>query len=314
MRILLTGSDGQVGRALSTVLSALGEVTATDRTALDLSQPGQVGSKVRVLRPDLIINAAAYTDVERAESEEELAFTVNAESVGELARTGRALGIPLVHYSTDYVFDGSKASPYVEEDRTAPLSVYGRSKLEGETRIRESGCAHLILRTSWVYAATGRNFLQTMLRLSGERDELRIVEDQIGAPTFADFIATATAQMIRQRESNDALGERVQRGETVHLVNSGATNWLGFASAIFDHPVVRARYRVPRLVGINSSEYPTRAIRPKNSVLSTEKARTVWNLSVPDWRESLEECLSLLEPDHALPKSSEKRTISSSPR
>lgn len=294
MRILLTGSSGQVGRALVTALAPLGVVAAVDRSMIDLAQPELIRARVVALRPDLIVNAAAYTDVERAEREEDAAMTANGVSVGELADTARELDVPLVHYSTEYVFDGNKTSAYVEDDPTAPLSAYGRSKLDGENRIRDSGCAYLILRTSWVYAATGRNFLTTMLRLAAEREEMRVVDDQVGAPTFAGFIAASTAQMINESMSSAAARRRVEMGDTVHLVNGGATSWFGFASAIFASDVVRERGPAPRLVPIKSSEFPMRARRPANSRLSTEKARTVWKLQVPDWRESLSECLSQL--------------------
>lgn len=294
MRILLTGSGGQVGRSLTTALAPLGSVIATDRSTFDMSQPEQIRTRVAMLRPDLIVNAAAYTDVERAELEEQSALTINGVSVGELAAAARELSVPLIHYSTDYVFDGTKTLPYVEEDQPAPLSAYGRSKLDGEHRIRDSGCAHLILRTGWVYAATGRNFLTTMLRLATEREELRVVDDQVGAPTFAGYIAAATAKILEQTFSSDAARRRVDDGDTVHLVNGGVTSWFGFASEIFASDSVRQRTRVPRLIAIKSSEFPTRARRPTNSQLSSEKGRTVWNLKVLDWRESLADCLSQL--------------------
>lgn len=295
MRILLTGSSGQVGRALATALAPLGSVIATDRSSFDLARSERVRARAAALQPDLIVNAAAYTDVERAEQEEEAATAINGVSVGELAAAARELRVPLVHYSTDYVFDGSKASPYVEQDPTGPLSAYGRSKLDGENRIRDSGCAYLILRTSWVYAATGRNFLTTMLRLAAEREELRVVDDQFGAPTFAGFIASSTAQMISEIVSSDAARSRVEEGNTVHLVNGGATSWHGFALEIFASELVRKRARPPHLVAIKSNEFATRARRPANSQLSTEKARGLWKLSVPDWRESLAECLTQLQ-------------------
>ena len=294
MQILLTGSDGQVGRYLATALGPLGNVIATNRSTLDLSQPQHVQAQVMALAPDVIVNAAAYTDVERAESEEQSALTINGVSVGELADAARERQIPLIHYSTDYVFDGTKALPYVEEDLCAPLSAYGRSKLDGELRIRSSGCAHLILRTSWVYAEAGRNFLTTMLRLASEREELRVVDDQFGSPTFAGFIADATAQIIEQIIASNTARRRVDDGDTVHLVNSGATNWFGLASEIFASDSVRRRVNTPRLVPIKSSEFQTRARRPSNSRLSIEKARTVWKLQVPDWRESLAVCLGRL--------------------
>ena len=294
MRILLTGSGGQVGRALLTALAPIGNVIATDRSSFDLARPEQIRARVATLRPDVIVNAAAYTDVERAELEEQVALTINGVSVGELAAAARELRVPLIHYSTDYVFDGTKKSPYVEGDQPAPLSAYGRSKLDGENRIRDSGCAHVILRTSWVYAETGRNFLTTMLRLAAEREELRVVDDQVGAPTFAGFIAAATAQIIEQFISSDAARRRVDEGDIVHLANGGATSWFGFASEIFANEAIRQRVRVPHLIPIKTSEFPTRAQRPANSRLSTEKARTVWKLPVPDWRESLADCISQL--------------------
>ncbi len=294
MRILLTGRNGQVGRCLTTALAPLGDVVASDRTTLDLLQPQHVRARVAALAPDVIVNAAAYTDVERAELEEPSALTINGISVGELAEAARERQVPLIHYSTDYVFDGAKPLPYVEEDLPAPLSAYGRSKLDGEQRIRASGCPHLILRTSWVYAAAGRNFLTTMLRLATEREELRVVDDQFGAPTFAGFIATATAQMLRNIVSSDAARQQVINGDTVHVVNGGVTSWFGFASEIFANRLTQQHVRTPRLVPIKTGEFPTRARRPANSHLSTEKARTVWDLHVPGWQQSLADCLRQL--------------------
>lgn len=294
MRILLTGSGGQIGRALTTALAPLGSVIATDRSTFDMSKPEHIRTRVAALRPHVIVNAAAYTDVERAEVEEQSALTVNGISVGELAAAARESRVPLIHYSTDYVFDGTKSLPYVEEDEPAPLSAYGRSKLDGEHRVHDSGCAHLILRTGWVYAATGRNFLTTMLRLATEQEELRVIKDQVGAPTFAGFIAAATVKILEQVFSNDAARRRVFDGDIVHLANGGATSWFGFASEIFASDLVRQRLRAPRLIAIKSSEFSTRARRPANSQLSTEKGRSVWNLQVPDWHESLADCLRQL--------------------
>ena len=294
MRILLTGKDGQVGRCLAAMLAPLGNVMATDRTTFDLSEPQRIRAAVAALAPDMIVNAAADTDVESAELDEQRALTVNGVSVGELADAARARQVPLVHFSTDYVFDGTKTVPYVEDDPPAPLSAYGRSKLDGEERIRSSGCAYLIVRTGWVYAASGRNFLTTMLRLASEREELRVVDDQLGAPTFAGFVATATVRMLREISSSDDARERVDRGETVHVVNGGVTSWFGFASEIFASRLVQQRVRAPKLVPIKSENFSTRARRPANSTLSTERARTVWNLQIPGWRESLAVCLDEL--------------------
>jgi len=296
MRILLAGSSGQVGRALVTALAPLGRVIAADRESLNMSKPHELCARVSALRPDVIVNAAAFTDVERAELDEQAALVVNGVSVGELALAARQLNVPLIHYSTDYIFDGTKTTPYLEQDAPAPLSAYGRSKLDGELQIRASCCAHLILRTSWVYAATGRNFLTTMLRLATERDELRVVDDQFGTPTFATFIATATVQMLEQTFVSDEAQRRLSIGDTVNLVNGGETTWYGFAREIFVNRSIQQRMRAPRLVPIKSGEFVTRVRRPANSRLSTERARSVWKLQVPDWRESLADCLDQLPP------------------
>jgi dTDP-4-dehydrorhamnose reductase len=286
MRILLTGCGGQVGRVNGYAVVA-GTVIATDRSSLDLAFPEQVRAGVTAMRPDLIVNAAAYTDVERAESEEKAAVAINGVSVGELAVAACELQVPLIHYSTDYVFDGTKALPYVEDDQTAPLSAYGRSKLDGEQRIRSSGCAHLILRTSWIYAEGGRNFVTTMLRLAAERDELRVVDDQFGAPTFAGFIADATAHIIEQMIGSDAARRRVG-GDTLHLRNGGATSWFGFASSSFASETIRQRLRPPHLIPIRPVSFqrvragrPTRASVPKRRAPSGScKYRTGANRSL----------------------------------
>jgi dTDP-4-dehydrorhamnose reductase len=290
MRILLTGSGGQVGSALRTTLVPLGEVLAPGRTELDLARPEGLRSRVAAMRPDLIVNAAAYTDVEGAESDEAAAFAVNAESVAELATAARACGALLVHYSTDYVFDGSRGAPYAEDAATHPLSVYGRSKLDGERRILASGCEHLILRTSWVYEARGRNFLLTMLRLGRERDRLRIVDDQLGAPTWATALARGTAELLAARMRSELLRARTREGELLHLTNDGWTSWYGFAQAIFESQRA-AGERVPQLDAIASDEFPTRARRPLDSRLSCERAARIWGLRLPHWRDSLAECL-----------------------
>ena len=294
MRIVLTGGSGQLGRALTTELAPIGQVICTDRATVDLARPDTIKANVSRLRPNLIINAAAFTDVERAESEESLATTINGTSVGELAITALELDVPLVHYSTDYVFDGTKPSPYVEEDLPAPLSAYGRSKLEGEKRIRQSGCSHLIVRTSWVYAPAGRNFLTTMLRLAAEREELRVVDDQWGAPTFAGSIAKATAEILQMSHSDAGARRHLCNGEILHVVNEGVTNWFGFASEIFERIEIPQRRCAPRLVPIKSSDFPTAVRRPANSRLSTDKVRTVWGLVLPHWRDALADCVNQL--------------------
>ena len=294
MRILLIGASGQVGSALRRTLPVFGDLIVIDRTDLDFAQPENVRQHVMQAQPNLIVNAAAYTDVESAESDEAGAFAVNALSVGELALAARDLGATLVHYSTDYVFDGSKPEPYNEDDEPRPLSVYGRSKLEGERRIRNAGCPHLILRTSWVYAAQGHNFLRTMLRLGRERQELRIVDDQFGAPTYARFVAEATVRMLMRAVADDQARNRAEEGDIVHLVNEGATSWFGFAREIFAKAQAAGYKPAPRLIPVRSSEFLSRVQRPRNSRLSIARAGTIWGLTPPTWQHSLSECLDEL--------------------
>ena len=283
MRILLTGKNGQVGWELARVLKTLGEVIAFDRAGLDLAVPDQIVSVVRSARPDVLINAAAYTAVDRAESEPDAAFAINAAGVAILADEAKHAQALLVHYSTDYVFDGTKDAPYIEEDRPNPLNAYGRSKLAGEQAIHDIGGAHLILRTSWVYSARGKNFLLTIRRLLQEKKELRVVSDQIGAPTSARGLADATAELLR-RHGAAALGDA--RG-IYHATTSGSTSWHGFAREI-------ARLERPespaRIVPIASSEYPTPGQRPKNSRLSNEKLLRRFGVALPRWEASLEAC------------------------
>jgi dTDP-4-dehydrorhamnose reductase len=290
MRILVTGRDGQVGKALVEALDG-DEIVATTRAELDLGRPDEVAASVRALAPDLIVNAAAYTDVERAESEPALAHAVNAHSVAALAEVARERDIALVHYSTDYVFDGAGQSPYAEDHPAGPLSVYGQSKWAGEQHIRASGCAHLIVRTSWVYAAWGRNFVRTMLQLAQTRDELRIVADQYGAPTHARFIAQVTARLLRATRTDAAAAARIRRGETLHVANGGCTTWFGFAQAIFESEAAAGNARVPRLTAIGTADFPTRARRPLNSRLDLRRLSDVWRIDVQAWRSGLEECL-----------------------
>jgi dTDP-4-dehydrorhamnose reductase len=280
LRILLTGKDGQVGWELARRLPALGEVTALSRAELDLADPIAILERVRAVKPDVIVNAAAYTAVDRAESERDQATLVNAAGPGFLAAEAHACGALLVHYSTDYVFDGRKPTPYVETDPCNPLSVYGQSKLAGERAIQAAGCRHLILRTAWVYASRGRNFLLTMLRLAKERPELRVVDDQTGSPTWAREIAIATVALLSRRDALEG---------TYHLTASGATTWCGFAREI----VKLAGLETP-VHAITTADYPTPAQRPRNSVLSTERLRQDAGLALPDWRESLASCLAEL--------------------
>ena len=290
MRLLVTGASGQVGWELSRSLLPLGDVIALDRRGCDLSQPELLPSLIYDLKPDVIVNAAAYTAVDKAEQEEQLATTINGTAVGVLAEESRKAGILLVYYSTDYVFDGVKETPYTEEDAPHPINAYGRSKLAGETAMCQAGGAYVILRTSWVYAGRGHNFVRTMLRLAGERYELRIVDDQIGTPTWAHDIADATAQIIHAIRRERAEG-RFASG-ILNLTASGATSWHGFAGAIFEdarrHGLLQ---RVPHLKPIPSAEYPTPAARPKNSRLARERLSKRFGIALPDWKQRLSLCI-----------------------
>ncbi|QXI28840.1 dTDP-4-dehydrorhamnose reductase [Pseudomonas vanderleydeniana] len=286
LKILINGQNGQVSRELHKRLGDLGQLIVLGRDQLDLAHPEQIRQQVRAHRPDLIINAAAHTAVDQAESEPDLAFAINATAPGVLAQEAADLGIPLIHYSTDYVFDGSKATPYTEDDETNPLSVYGRSKLTGERAIAAAHDQHLILRTSWVYSSHGRNFLLTMQRLLQEKPELRIVADQVGAPTWAGTIANSTRALI----------ERWQAGQagawgTYHLTASGETSWFGFAQAIGEQ-LLALNKPCAILEAIPSSAYPTPATRPLNSRLDCSRLLHEWRVSQPDWHTALRECLA----------------------
>lgn len=284
MKILLLGKHGQVARELQLSLAHERGLVALGRDQLDFTDPAQIRQQVRALYPDLIINAAAHTAVDQAESEPELAVAINATAPGVLAEEAAALGVPLIHYSTDYVFDGSKASAYQEVDAPNPLGVYGQSKLAGEQAIRAIGGQHLILRTSWVYSTHGRNFLLTMQRLLQEREELKVVDDQIGAPTWAGSIALATAQLIeRWKQGNPHWG-------TYHLSCQGETSWFGFASAIAERLKAEGK-PCARLIPIPSSAYPTPAPRPLNSRMDCTRLQADWGVVLPDWHAALQDCL-----------------------
>lgn len=286
MRIMITGRHGQVSQELQRVLVSNAELLVLGHAELDLADSAGIRKAVRELKPDLIINAAAHTAVDQAESEPGLAFAINATAPGVLAEEALALDIPLIHYSTDYVFDGSKNGAYLESDVPAPLGVYGRSKLAGEEAIRQVGGQYLILRTSWVYSLQGRNFLLTMQRLLQEREELRVVADQIGAPTWAGTIARTTAKLIEHWRS----GTPGDWG-TYHLTGLGSTSWFGFANAIAEH-LHQQGVHCARLQPIASSEYPTPAKRPLNSRLDCTKLQHNWKVQLPDWQVALAECLS----------------------
>ena len=290
--ILLTGASGQVGWELQRALATLGRVVAPDRNELDLSQPESITRAVRHIKPDLIVNPAAYTAVDKAESEPELAYTVNAESPSVLAMEAARLGITLVHFSTDYVFDGGKKTAYIEADQTSPLGVYGASKLAGEKAVMESGAQHLILRTSWVYGMRGKNFLLTMQRLAREREELGVVNDQFGAPTWSRSIAEATAQILAMWLSpGTSEDNRRQLSGTYHLSCAGRTSWHDFAAAILSN-MQTVGARTARLNPITTADYPTPAKRPANSVLSNEKLQQAFGIFMPAWDDALRLCLA----------------------
>ncbi|HZD46049.1 MAG TPA: dTDP-4-dehydrorhamnose reductase [Acidobacteriaceae bacterium] len=281
MRFLLFGGGGQVGHALGARWPSgdeLDELIVSTRQDCDLADEVSVRVLVRRVRPDVIVNAAAYTAVDKAESDRERCFAVNAATPTVIAAEAAALGAKLVHYSTDYVFDGDSATPYIEEDPTGPRNVYGASKLAGERGIAEAGGEFLILRTSWVYSNHGANFLKTMLRLGTERTELRIVADQRGGPTSAEAIAGATLRILK------LAGEGGWTSGLFHMTAAGATTWYGFANAIF----ARAAGPTPSLVPIATVEYPTPAARPANSILSNDKFARTFGFRLPDWEQQLD--------------------------
>ena len=284
MKILVTGRNGQVGGALHHALEGLGEIVTLDRSQLDLSNLDAMREVIRSIRPNLIVNAAAYTAVDLAETDEALAYRINAEAPGVMAEEAKRLGASLIHYSTDYVYDGGKSGAWLETDATGPLSAYGRSKLAGEQAIAAVGLPHLILRTSWVYGLHGKNFLLTMLRLAQSRPELSIVSDQIGAPTWSVTIAEATASIIKKFPDLAAV-EHVSG--IYHLCAGGQTSWFGFAEKIFAHSLIQQK---PKLHPITTADYPTPAVRPKNSVMNTDKFEQTF-ATLPKWDAALVDCL-----------------------
>jgi dTDP-4-dehydrorhamnose reductase len=293
MKILLFGKNGQVGWELQRALAPLGEVIAldADSTGLsaDFSNPESLISTVREVAPHWIVNAAAHTAVDKAESEPDLARAINATAPGVLAREAAAMGAWLMHYSTDYVFDGSGSTARAEDAPTGPLGVYGATKLEGEELIRASGCQHLIFRTSWVYAARGGNFARTMLKLAQERDALKVIDDQIGAPTGADLLADLSAHAMR------SVALQPQHGGTYHAVASGHTSWHGYATHVIEHARSRGvPIRVAReaIAAVPTSAFPTPARRPANSRLDTHKLRNTFGLQLPDWQSGVDRMLA----------------------
>ena len=294
MTVLVFGGNGQVGQELLRALASLGEVVATTRSGqlpdgsacevADFGQPDSLPALLDRLQPSLVVNAAAYTAVDRAEQDVDAAFAANAQAPGVIARWCAAHGVPLVHYSTDYVFDGQGSAPYREDEPTAPLGVYGTSKRDGEDAVRAAGGRHLIFRTAWVYASHGANFLRTMLRVGAERDQLRVVADQIGTPTPAALIADVTAQ---------ALQHPGHLSGTWHLTASGQTSWHGFAEAIFAEALANgALAKVPAVEAIPSSEYPTPAKRPAWSVLDNRRLQQDFGIVLPAWQDGLKRVMA----------------------
>lgn len=293
MKILLLGRNGQVGWELQRSLAPLGELVALDfdSTQLcgDFSRPEDVAASVRAVQPDVIVNAAAHTAVDKAESEPEFARLLNATTPGVLAREAARLNALLVHYSTDYVFDGSGDAPRSESDATGPLSVYGRTKLEGEQLIAQAGGLHLILRTSWVYAARGGNFAKTMLRLAQERERLTVIDDQWGAPTGAELLADVTAHAVRHLQAHP------QDGGLYHCVAGGATTWHAYARQVIEQArQIRPElpFKVQEIAPVPTSAFPTPARRPHNSRLDTRRLQTVFGLTLPHWQQGVERMLN----------------------
>lgn len=296
MKILLTGKNGMVGWELNRSLLPLGEVIALDRTQADLSKPQSLRQLVRDIQPDIIVNAAAHTAVDKAEAEAELATVINGNAPAVLAEEAKQCGALLVHYSTDYVFDGTKDCPYVETDAANPINAYGRSKLVGERAIQDSGADYLLFRTSWVYATRGRNFLLTMLRLMSERDELRVVSDQVGAPTWARSIADVTAHCIRQAQSERSDGRFTS--DIYHLTAEGKTSWFGFAQKIEELARVKSyksNLKVKHIEAIKTKDYPTQADRPMNSCLSSGRLNKYFSIVLPDWQRAVELCMEAIK-------------------
>jgi dTDP-4-dehydrorhamnose reductase len=286
--ILILGANGQVGTELQRSFATAGEVVAWDRKGADLSKPEELRSVIRELGPSVILNAAAYTAVDRAESEPEIAMAINGHAPRVLAEEAAKLDALLVHYSTDYVFDGAKKSPWLESDKTNPLNTYGRTKLEGERAIQEIGGRYFIFRTSWVYGPHGHNFLRTMLRLGRERKQLKIVDDQLGAPTSSLSIASATRAVV-----DKAISTKPEFG-VYHMTCGGETTWCRFAQEIFAQHQQQSGEKVPQVTPISSSEYPTPAVRPSNSILSNKKLQSNLGIALPDWQSALKEVMGRL--------------------
>ena len=296
LRILVTGATGQLGFELARELAPFGHVVATDRTQLDLADPDSIVTALRVHAPQVIVNAAAYTAVDQAEREPERAHAINAIAPGILADAAKRSGALLVHYSTDYVFDGRQADPYDEDAPTNPQNVYGRTKLEGERAIAHSGATALVFRTSWVYASRGRNFVLTMRRLARERDELRVVADQRGTPNWSRTLARASARLVA-----GGLPWLRERAGLYHLTSTGTTTWYDFARAIVNDATANLSHDVakPRVVPITTAQYPTPAARPANTALDGRRFAQAFGVALPPCDDALAECLSGIDDNDA---------------
>lgn len=292
MRILVIGAEGQVARALREAAARAPDLTlaCAARPGTDLTRPDSLAAAMAAFAPDVVVNPAAYTAVDRAESEPDLAFAVNRDGAGSAARAAAAMGAPIIHLSTDYVFDGLKATPYVERDPPAPQGVYGRSKLAGEQAVAASGARHVILRTAWLYAPYGANFVRTMLRLAGERDRLAVVDDQVGCPTYAPDLARAILAIARQIAGD---GWRAAHAGVTHAAGPEAMSWRRFAERIVDGAARRGGRRVP-VRAIATADYPTAATRPANSRLACERLATVFGVRMAPFQGSLDDCLDRL--------------------
>jgi dTDP-4-dehydrorhamnose reductase len=296
MKLLIVGCNGQLGWELQKTLAPLGEVTAVDYPEVDLTKPASITAAVRAVSPQVIVNSAAYTAVDRAEKEPEIAALVNAEAPALLAREAAQLGAAFVHYSTDYVFDGAKDGPYLETDTPNPQNVYGKTKLAGEEGVAASGARHLILRTSWVYSDRSTNFLLTVLRLAAEREQLRMVADQRGTPTWARVLARTTAAILQQEIARGENRVFAHAGGLYHATGAGVTTWHGFTEAILEqyrkHAAGRPPLKTREVVPIATEDYPLPAPRPKNSVLSNQKLAQVFGVAPVPWQEQLAELMS----------------------
>ena len=289
MKILLTGKTGQIGEELNNIIGDLGNLITVDKEQLDLSKPNSIEPVILDIKPDIIINPAAYTAVDKAEEEPDLAMTVNAIAPGLLAKAARKVGAGLIHYSTDYVFDGCSEIPYKEEDPPNPLNVYGKTKLAGEKALAEVGVPFLIIRTGWVYSLHGKNFLRTIKKLAEEKDIIQVVDDQIGAPTWARSVALKTHQILKQCLNKKWLETKDPSLSGIfHLTCQGNTSWHGFAREVLNMSNTSKNIK---LIAIPTSDYPTPAVRPPNSLLNNEKIQKVFGIDMPHWEDALKDCM-----------------------